>query len=336
MVTAIEQYEPQGQIVKLSDLAIQQTTEVIHQAEKLVMEVLEPGIDFGIHPGTSSMALKDCGASKIANAFNTYPEHTILHYVEKEGDLISCLIQTKLILRNTGQVVASGVGSCSTMETKYAYRWVENPEDYGFDKSGLKYDKKKGKYRVPNPDIEDVGNTIVKMASKRSETDATQSLPGVGSALKKLFERKEQTTRDIKQNKSPKREGEGPRWNTFWGEVQALGLTEQKVYEILQVKSITEDWLKDGKTLNDATVALAKAVGLAPGEPGKPQPPIQERDPASITDVNALFRACMNDFGMQPAVVCKELGYPNALALNESGAKMSDCYITIKSIYLPK
>jgi hypothetical protein len=234
-------------LVKLTDLDIQLTSDTIQQAEKLVSTVLEPDIDWGLHPGTNSMALKDSGGSKIANAFNTYPEHTILHLAEND-DLISYLVQAKLIHRGSGKIVASGVGACSTMESKYAYRWVTNPEEFGFDKASVKYDKKKGKYRIPNPEIEDLGNTILKMASKRAEIDAANSLPGVGSGLKKLFGKKDNRNKEV-----------GDRWMAFWTQVGALGLDEERVHSLLNVKSM-KDWLSSGKSLNEAVEVLAKTV----------------------------------------------------------------------------
>jgi hypothetical protein len=239
-------------LVRLNDVDIAVTKQTIEQAEKLVATVLEPEIDYGLHPGTNSMAVKDSGAAKIANAFNTYPEHAILHITEQD-DLISYLIQARLIHRGSGAVVGSGVGACSTMESKYAYRWVRDPEEYGFDKKTLRYDKERKKYRITNPEIEDLGNTILKMASKRAELDAANSLPGVASGLKKLFQGK---TR------------EEPRWTTFWSEVNALGLDEESVHNLLGVKTM-KDWLGSGKSLNQAVELLAKKVKDLPRKEGE-------------------------------------------------------------------
>jgi len=232
-------------LVTLSDRDIATTVETIAQAEKLVETVLEPDIDYGLHPGTNSMAVKDSGSAKITNAFNTYPEHTILHVTERD-DMLSYLVQAKLVHRLSGAVVGSGVGACSTKESKYAYRWVKNPEEYGFDKKSLKYNKENKKYRIPNPEIEDLDNTILKMASKRAELDAANSLPGVASGLKKLF-----------QGKGQDKDKEGPRWTAFWSEVSTLGMGEDTVHSLLGVKSM-KDWLSKGKSLNQAVEILAK------------------------------------------------------------------------------
>jgi hypothetical protein len=314
-------------LVKLTDEQITSIGESIKQAEKLVTTVLEPDIDFGIHPGTSSMALRDSGGSKIANAFNCFPDYTILN-IREDDEVISYLIQVKLIHRGTGRVVATGVGACSTMESKYAYRYVEDPAELGLDKASLKFDKKKKKWRIPNPETEDLGNTILKMAAKRGEIDASQSLPGVSSALKKLFLGK------VKG----KDQNDGHAWQKFWGEVTALGLSEAGVHEMLGIKSLKDDWLAKGKGLNEAAEVLAKMV--ASGRQKKevfdrfhqPLPP--PRNLETIKLVADLLRACNEDFGLQPAQVYAELnvgsaGELEALLQTKSAAA---CYTEIATV----
>lgn len=317
-------------LIKLSDEQIESISESIKQAEKLVTNVLEPDIDFGLHPGTSSMALRDSGGSKIANAFNCYPEHTILHIREDE-EVISYLIQVKLIHRGTGRVVAIGVGACSTMESKYAYRWVEDPAELGLDRDTLKYDKKKRKYRIPNPETEDLGNTILKMASKRAEIDATQSLPGVSSALKKLFLGK------VKGK--VKDQNDGPPWQKFWGEVTALGLGEDAVHQMLGIKSLKDDWLAKGKGLNEAAEVLAKMVaeGKKPAQDLPWEKPPETKPPRNLETIKLvadLLRACNEDFGLQPAQVYAELNVGSAGELEALLQKKSAaaCYTEIAAV----
>jgi hypothetical protein len=318
-------------LIELSDDDIKQIGVTIKQAEKLVTSVLEEGIDYGIHPGTSSMALKDSGASKIANAFNCYPEHEILH-LREDDEVISYLVQAKMVSRVTGNVVAVGVGACSTMESKYAYRWVDDPAEYGLSKEGLKYDKRKRKYRIPNPEAEDLGNTILKMASKRAEIDADQSLPGVGSALKKLFNK----------DQKPK-----TNWQTFYGELTALELDETKAKSMLGIKSFKNDWLAKGKSLNDAITILSQKV--AKGEQSTEQEiedvPWEElndeidkeetkepRDPATIQTGAQLLRFCFDDFGLQPEKVYAEL---NIKSLNDLTELPSAAYARIAAVRNP-
>ncbi len=76
----------------------------------------------------------------------------------------------------------SEVASCSSNEVKYRWRWVDakelknNPDFIGINKDALKQKQFKNnrgdwetKYRVQNPDIADIDNTIFQMASKRAK-----------------------------------------------------------------------------------------------------------------------------------------------------------------------
>ena len=329
--------EAKPELLKLTDLAIQTIAENIKQAEKLVFTVLEKDIDYGLHPGTESLALRDPGASKIANAFNTYPVHIMLHTREDE-DVISYLVQANLISRTTGKVVGVGVGGCSTMESKYGYRYVWHPQDYGYDKSELKFKKGKG-WRIPNPEVVDLGNTIVKMACKRSEIDACQSLPGVGSALRKLF------------GGGKPQEPPAPNWTSFWGQVATLGLSEDDVHQMLGVSSV-KDWLSQGKSLNQAIELLSqKLTKKGAAEAEKPQPtkgptsppvsPAKKRKAADITpgdvpDGNALLKVAHECWGLQPATIWAELNYTSLKNFNEAGVESAwECWLKLKAVREP-
>lgn len=221
----------------------------INLAERMVEEVLTKDFDWGIHPGTTSYALKDPGASKLINSFNCYSDPEIL-YRESTKEKISFVIKTRLMHRPTGEVKATGVGSCTTTETKYQYRWVADPESYGLDREGLK--QKAGKFRIPNPELEELENTILKMATKRAEVDAAQSLPGVGTSLARIFNRGNAA-------QPAKRTCVTEDWNGFWGQCHALGLDQTKVHVLLGVTSI-KDWTAAGHSLNEAIEMLSSKI----------------------------------------------------------------------------
>lgn len=67
------------------------------------------------------------------------------------------------LFNKAGLEVATGVGSCSTMEGKYAFRttWVNG-----------------AKKKTPNDNIQDTYNTVLKMAKKRAHVDATITATG--------------------------------------------------------------------------------------------------------------------------------------------------------------
>lgn len=111
-------------------------------------------------------------------------------------------VTTRLTSMATGELVATGLGSCSTMESKYRYRGTDaedtgNPVPKAYWESGKdpatiggrgfvakKNEEgqwhifKKGDKKLENPDIADTYNTVLKMASKRSLIDATLKATG--------------------------------------------------------------------------------------------------------------------------------------------------------------
>lgn len=224
--------------LRVEEAALVSVKHNVTMMERAVREVLEDGIDYGTVPGVKELFLFDPGASKVRDFFDTYPEHYIISHTVDDG-LITIMIEVKLIFRKTGQVVASGVGACSMKESKYRYRWVEKPEEYGCSTADCrkKKDKYGTKYRVPNPDVEELVNTIIKIAAKRAEVDASQNLPGVSTAIAKLR----------KQGGGSERS----RWDGFWGEVNKMGLEQKNAHMICRVNSMKE-WEAQGKTLDEA------------------------------------------------------------------------------------
>lgn len=229
--------------LSVTDQKVARIRAEIELSNALVEKVLEPGVDYGLHPGTSSQALKDPGASTIINAFNCYPKAEVL-YREVSDTRISYVIDVSLISREDGLAKSTGTGACTTTETKYGYRWVIDPEAYGYDREGLKKRTKDGRetYRIVNPEWSELENTILKMARKRAEVDAAMALPGVSRFMAKLNSRQQPAKRS-----GPPSED----WTGFWTRARTMGLDERQVHEILGVGSMKE-WTGQGRTLSDA------------------------------------------------------------------------------------
>lgn len=167
----------------------------VEKIQELMKSVMKDGEHFGIIPGTGSKpSLYKPGAEKLCFVFRLAPEYEI------ERDDFPNLhreYRVRCRLRNmaSGSIVGEGVGSCSTMESKYRYR---NVSDYDVTESPIPKDakEKKADYRkqgfgmkkidgewkwvryksegkVENPDIADTYNTVLKMAKKRAHVDAT-------------------------------------------------------------------------------------------------------------------------------------------------------------------
>jgi hypothetical protein len=315
---------------RISPETIKETMQSIALLQSMVKDTLIRGIDYGRIPGTPQDSLWDPGASQIIGAFSCYcGERRILKLEDNDEKIVAC-VEVPIISRATQQVVGSGIGAASTLETKYKYRWVNNPQEWGYDEVAIKtFKTKRGKddegdvtlYRIPNPEHSELLNTIVKMSSKRAEVDAAESLPGVASVLRQMFSGKPFRKGEL----PPEEEYTGPRWQRFWGEARRLGFTDKEIHTTLGVTSM-KDWLASGRSLDEAIDILRggkEETSEKVEDTAKPK-----RDPSTITTLQELYFACWADFKMQPKDVVREAGYSKP----EDITNFSQVYLQIRDI----
>lgn len=173
--------------------AVEKQVKLINDLQKLVMK---EGIHYGTIQGTKTPTLYKAGSEKLCLCFRLAPRYKI-ETIDLEGGHREIRVITSLTHIITGAFCGEGVGACSTMEPKYRYRnkalkcpacgqetiftAKENPEFFCWKKKGgcgVKFDildpkivdQKIGK--VENPDPAELWNTVLKMAKKRSLSDA--------------------------------------------------------------------------------------------------------------------------------------------------------------------
>lgn len=151
---------------------IASTMAKIQQMQNVVQKTLKKGHDFGEVPGTSKPTLLKPGGEKICMLFGLNPEYEFLQTTEDyDKEFFSYNIRCTLF-RN-GQPVAQGVGSCNSKEKKYRYINVDKiPENYVGQSEEFTDKYGRVKYKINNPDICSLVNTILKMAKKRAFIDA--------------------------------------------------------------------------------------------------------------------------------------------------------------------
>ena len=151
---------------------IANTMTKIQQMQNVVQRTLKKGHDFGEVPGTSKPTLLKPGGEKICMLFGLNPEYEFLQTTEDyDKEFFSYNIRCTLF-RN-GQPVAQGVGSCNSKEKKYRYINVDKiPENYVGQSEEFTDKYGRVKYKINNPDICSLVNTILKMAKKRAFIDA--------------------------------------------------------------------------------------------------------------------------------------------------------------------
>lgn len=199
----------------LSDFPGLQQTQRNLQALEQAFSLMEPGTDYGRVPGIDKPFLYKAGAERLCQVFGLILEQEDIDDSRPEEDFYRHKVVVKVykIEKETGQqyYVGMGTGSCSSRESKYRYRWFKENELPSEMKIGLmktigikdengkintrdvidiqkyidtygigtaKMSKFGAKFRVDNPDMADVDNTILKMAAKRARADAVQTVTG--------------------------------------------------------------------------------------------------------------------------------------------------------------
>ena len=202
------------------------TEQVLAQVEKiqtLMKAVMKNGEHYGVIPGTPKPTLLKAGAEKLCLMFRLDPQYETREL--RDGEHLTVLSTCTLYHIPSGNRMGSGLGSCSTRESKYAYRKAERVcPKCGKDTIRRSKFGNKGWYchekaggcgaqfgpndagianqevgRVANPDIADQYNTVLKMACKRSLVAAvlnvtaasdifTQDLEDLGDARRQMTE----------------------------------------------------------------------------------------------------------------------------------------------------
>lgn len=179
----------------------------IQQFEQFVQYYLQPsadggmdGGDFGPIPGAGKKkVLLKSGADKLTELYGLYDEYAVEAQENFETKLFYYKITCTLKSRRDDSIVGTGLGSCSTYESKYRWRdsqrscpkckaqaIIKGKDEFGggwlcwAKKGGCGGKFKDGDTaiegqtigRVENPDIMDTVNTVLKMAKKRAKIDA--------------------------------------------------------------------------------------------------------------------------------------------------------------------
>lgn len=142
-----------------------------------LQKVMKVEVDFGIIPGTPKPTLFKPGSEKILSMFHLAAEPRVEDL--STPDRIHYRVFVTITHAPSGVLLGTGIGEASSAESKYQWRevicqeeWDETPED----RKRTKWKKSKnGPYSVRQvrADMDDIANTVLKMAKKRAQIDAT-------------------------------------------------------------------------------------------------------------------------------------------------------------------
>jgi hypothetical protein len=184
-----------GALAREQDLGIpvEQLVARVKKIKAVQASVMQRDHHYGLIPGVNKPTLLKPGAEVLCLTFQLAPEFRLEE--RWDGDHLDVVAHCVLTHAPSGTKVGSGIGSCSTKETKYAYRKgerlcpncskptiIKGKAEYGggwvcfTKKGGCGAKFKDGDQaiegqsadRVANPDLPDTYNTVRKMACKRA------------------------------------------------------------------------------------------------------------------------------------------------------------------------
>lgn len=189
--------------------SVQAIKDQMDQVHNLMESVMKEDEHYGIIPGTKKRSLYKQGAEKLSVMFRLAPQYDI-NTIDLGNGHREEKVCVKIVHIPSQTVVAEGVGSCSTMESKFRYRNISGfevldepiPADAKDNKAmyrkqgvGMKkvddqwvWVKFKGGERQENPDIADVYNTVLKMAKKRAHIDGILTATGASDIFTQDYE----------------------------------------------------------------------------------------------------------------------------------------------------
>lgn len=193
MSEALAKVEQPGAIARAAELSVDDVVARVEKIQEVSRRVMQEGRHFGTIPGVKKPSLLKPGAEILCMTFQLAPKFKAKEKLK--GDHLESVTTCTLVHIPTGAELGSADGSCSTRESKYAWRQgerlcpscskaciIKGKEEYGggwlcFAKKGgcgAKFrdgDKAiEGQQvgRVENPDLPDCWNTVRKMAAKRA------------------------------------------------------------------------------------------------------------------------------------------------------------------------
>ena len=171
--------------------------------QQVYKNIMQPDVHYGVIPGTPKPSLWKPGAEVVLMALNaaaTFPAERVFRVLDKA--FVMYEITAAIKSNGSQEIIAEGIGLCSSREDKYAYRKgavvcpecgqaaiIKGQEQYGggwlcYKKKGGcgkkwtapdAFDPKQAE-KQPNPNIWEQANTILKMAEKRALVAAVLNL----------------------------------------------------------------------------------------------------------------------------------------------------------------
>lgn len=146
------------------------------ELNNFIATMMRDKVDYGMIPGTNRKSLYQPGAQKLLY-FNGLGARVACTEKVQEWDkgFFHYEFKATIFHKGTGKDIAECVGSANSREDRYAWRWVSKSRiPRGMNEAELESKDKDGRngpykvYRIPNPEVYTLPNTLMKMAQKRA------------------------------------------------------------------------------------------------------------------------------------------------------------------------
>lgn len=331
IIPAPIQSQPIKEYDSTDALPVEKMIAQVESIQLLMQRLMKKDIHYGVIPGTGKKpSLLKPGAEKLMVMFRLFPRYVVLTQELPDGHA-EFRLTANLHSISTGQLVGSGVGSCSTMEKKYRWRkgtricpecgeaaiikgkdeygggwlcWKKNdPAGCGFKwPDGAEEIESQETEKKENEDIADVRNTCLKMAKKRALIDAILS----ATAASDIF------TQDIEDMDIGTKKGNG---NGGSGKVKSIENAPKKK-EDPKDKAMTE-FIAKMKSMPQSLRELFEELKQGVSSQNRICAFFNCEWAAALTSIQWLQGVFSNDQELAPA--CKILGlkFPDLVELAE-------------------
>lgn len=211
--------------------SVESTTRKINEFQSIVRKNLKEGKDFGTIPGCSKPTLLKPGAEKILMLMGLQSTYEILDST-RDFETGFFQYQVRCTLTRNGMVITQGLGSCNSRERKYVKQ-----DPYSVD------------------------NTILKMAKKRSQVDASLTVASLSEIFTQDVEDGGIADDDYNHNSTPKTTAK----NTDKATDKQIGLIKKQILESHlmndEEKKRLEKKVNNGLSKSDASTIISWWLG---------------------------------------------------------------------------
>jgi hypothetical protein len=107
---------------------------------------MKEDVHYGVIPGTQKPTLLKPGAEKLLLTFRLAPQYEVLSSHEENG-FLAYTVRCTLTHITSGNVIASGIGTCNSRENKYRWRSTKRTEKPGKEEADTLKEQNKGYWR---------------------------------------------------------------------------------------------------------------------------------------------------------------------------------------------